>query len=730
MALRGEGFLDEKLAAEDHRGPAPYPLDDHQSPEKYAVYSRAILEERREGMETQFLTWTQNLLFLQGLQWWAYDRVTGQFAPPKKSPWKERPVRNILVPYAKHQLAKLTKNRPRTSCVPASTDPEDIQAGKLGDDVLRAKWQELRLSKVWRRTISWVIATGNGFLMPYWNRNSGILMPLTTIVQAAKMNRETGQPEADPATGEMLAEEVECPCDQDGNPIMTPEGGYDLEAQPAYIDIGEVGHRVLSPFQVFPDPDAESTEEMHDLVVVDVCTLREIRRNWPHVEEPLVAEDVTDIERFDQLISTLTAGPDTHLTGGSYLEEVDVPKAMVLYYFEKPCSEYPFGRSWVTVGRQLLEEPGPLPEGIWPAIVHLKDIEVPGRFHAEATMTSAVGLQREYNEATAHIKEHHNLLLRGKWLVPIGSNIRRGQITAAPGEVIQHTPGLPPKMAELRPLPAEVYNERERILGDFRLVTSVREVSMGDPPPGVSSGRAFLVLQEADDSDLGPMIEMYEEAVALDGWLMLQIIQRFYEEERLIRVSGENRRYQVRAFRGADLSAIVDVEPQTGSAFPWSKTAMQSMMIDLAREVPAVFTDQDTGQFDVERFRRLLPIGGDEAIGLDSDLDISEALTEEDSFAYWDGASPLPVPLPWQNHVLHARQHARVLKSGTFKKWPPPSQQAFIAHWMAHNAEIQAAIEAQMAMGAAAAGGGGKDGGKGGNGDDGSLSNAERNPAT
>ena len=694
VLLHGAGAHAVILNDDEHldpdQGPAPYPVGDQLGDEHYVQYSKALLTERREYMEPLFIQWTQNLLFLAGLQWWTYDSAMGTFGPLRAPKWKERPVRNLLLPYFKFVLAKLTKNRPRSSCVPASTDPDDLQSGELGDDVLKAKWQELRMTKVMRRAAAWLISTGNGFVLPYWNTESGILQPLTTLVEALEIDRDTGMQK--PTV-------MECPCDENGDPLQDEEGNYDIEAEPAFVDIGEVGHRVLSPFQCMPDVGVSCDDDVHSWIIVEAHPVRDIVRRWPELKGLVVGEDTSEVDSYESLISGITSGADTHMAGAHFeQDDQKVQKAVIIHYYEKPTRPNPMGRHWVNVGQYLPERPGPLPDGIWPPVVHLKDVEVPGRYHAEATMTAAVGINREYNEVNAQIKEHHNLLLRGKWLVPLGSNIRRGQITAAPGEVIQHTPGLPPVMADLKPLPQKVYDEREQLLADFQYITGVHKASMGDPPPGVTSGRAFLTLQEADDSDLGPLTEMWEEAVALLGWLTLQIIQRYYEEERLIHVSGENRRFLVRSFKGADLSSIVDVEPQVGSAFPWSKTAKQSMMIELVQAIPELFTDAETGMFDHERFRRALPIGGEEAVGLAGDLDISEALREEEKFETWDGLMPLPIVQPWQNHAIHLRQHGRILKGASFERWDPLLQAAFVAHWIETSAAVQAQLAARMAL--------------------------------
>jgi hypothetical protein len=412
------------------------------------------------------------------------------------------------------------------------------------------------------------------------------------------------------------------------------------------------------------------------------------------------AEDVTDFDRFDAFLSGSVAGADTHITASRTIRDQSVPKGLVLRYYERPSATYPHGRYWCTAGSKLLEPPDELPDQLWPPVIHLKELDVPGRYHGEATFTSLIGPQREYNEQTARIKQHEKLMLVGKWFVPRGAGIKRGQITAKEGEVIEHTPGLVPKQADIKELPSGVYAERNRTAADLEMISGIRRISAGEPPPGVTSGIAFLTLQEADDTDVGPFVSRIEQAVALQGWLELQLIQRRYTDERLLRVSGQGRRFIVRAYKGADLQSVVDVVAQAGSAAPWSAVAKQSMMLDIAQKVPLVFTDPETGQFDVERFRRLLPVGGMESVSAESDVDMNEAGREEEAIEQWDGASPLPVPLPWQNAAAHLRQHTRTLRDGSTDTWSDQARTAMVEHWMATQAVI---AQQQMAMQAQAA---------------------------
>lgn len=657
-----------------------YPDGDSAPPEWYADYTRALWDEQEEALQPLHQVWLQNLLFLSGRQWWRYDPRTGSFSPPRAPKWRKQPVSNVSLAFFRTFLAKTTKVRPAWQVQPASNDPEDIKASELADDVLHAKWVELKLSRVLRRAIAWTIATGNGYLYPYWNEKTGRMEP-NYVEREIPLYNEFGE--------QIGTQPGLVPADEDGVPILDENGNYDLSAEPALVDKGDVGVRYYSPFQVRVNADAEDDDDVRVVMIAEAKTLRELRAEYPELADQFVAEDTSTIEEHERLFSAITGGADTHLTSGADTRSRELPKTLVIHYHEAPSDEYPEGRYWVVAGRStLLVPPGPLPDGVWPPIVHLTDIAFPGRYHAMATLESVVGLNREYNEINGQITEHHALMAKGKWIVEKGSGVRRGMITDAPNEVIQVNTGFRDgiKQVDLKPLPAQVYQERERVMNDIELVGGLHRVSMGRPPPGVTAGVAFLQLQEADDTDLGPFLAMLEESVAQLASAILQIIRERYTEERLIRIASPDRRFLARSFRGADLEGAVDVVPVAESSFPWSKTARQSMLLEMAARLPMLFEDPETGGFDRARFARLLPIGGLDSLASHEDLDIQEAMREEEMFeTFGEESNELPQVEWWQDHQVHYRQHTRVLKSARFREWPAEAQEAFKQHVQEHD---------------------------------------------
>jgi hypothetical protein len=687
IQFRDEGALN---------GPARYPTPDSEgnepAAEDFARYTRELWDEQEDALRPLHDVWTQNLLFLSNRQWWEQKR-DGTWGPVAQAEWKEQPVSNLCLAYFKTFLAKATKNRPAWQVIPASSEPNDIDAAVLAENVLESKWTELRLQRVIRRAIAWTISTGNCFLLPYWNTNTGKMVALTEMVEVPVFNPETGEQmmntdEMGNPTGPMM-EEVECPCDENGDPILTPDGRPDLEAEPAMIDQGDVGARVYSPFQVRVNPTAETEEDVTWLIVAEVVPVEDLKADYPDRASLIKPDDIGRLADYDRMIGSITGGPDTQLTTPYDERARDIPRALKLHYHEKPSPAFPNGRYWCVCNSDvLLEDPSDLPDNLWPAMIHMTDLPVPGRYYAMATLESIIGLNREYNEINAQVKEHHNLMTRGKWIVERGTGIKKGQITTQPGEVIQVNTGFIAgvKQLDIRGLPGEVYGERDRVISDFEFVSGIHKASMGSPPPGVTAGVAFLQLQEADDTDLGPFLAMLEEAIAELAGAILQIIKNRYTDARLIYVAGPNRRFMVKAFRGADLESCVDVVPIAESSMPWSRTARQSALIDMAKNLPGLFMDPVTGMFDTQRFAQLLPMGGLEALNLQEDLDVQEAMREEEMFEGFGVASnELPMVEFWQNHVVHSNTHKRILKSAKFKQWAPEAQELFKQHVMEHD---------------------------------------------
>lgn len=703
----------------------PYPTgdlgNDASQRRAYARYTAAIWDEQTEGLRPLHLTWERNLLFLANQHW--HELTRNGWRPQHREDWEHQPVSNLCLPFYNTYLAKATKNRPATQTVPASSEPSDMQAAQLGDELLDAKWTELKFQKRYRTACAWAIATGNAGVLPYWNSRSGKIKELTVPMECPVylLPGEVAMQDRGDGVMEPVTEVLDVPCDEDGEPMLGADGRPRKGAKSHVIDEGEIDGRIYSPFQWRVNPEATCDEDVSWFIVVEPMSLREIDKRWPEHGPQVSAEDVADLMATHATLAGVLTAIDSGATvpGSSPKDERmrDLPRALVKFYYEKQCPEYPGGRFWVCAGDVLLEEPQELPDGLF-KLIHLQDVEVPGRYHGMSKLEAVVSINRSYNELSARIDNHHDLFASGKYAVPKQAGIRKGGITRRPAEIVEYTYPYKPEAMQIPTLPQSVFADRDRLLADFERVSGMRAVSQGGTSGGVTAGIAIMQLQEADDADMGPFLQSGEEAVAdlAAAWLIL--IKNNYSDDRLYYAAGRGRRYMAKSFRASDLEGAVDVVPMAGSSRPGSEIGWRALILELAKVYPALFIDRETGAPDAAKFARALQQGGIESVYEGDDLDVSEALRVEEKISMLGGLDDDPaevmdliMPQPWQNLEIHYRQHRRTLAGAEWKEWPEEAQAALLQRFLAVKVQVDA-TRMQAAMAAAgmqpgAEGGGG-----------------------
>jgi hypothetical protein len=97
----------------------------------------------------------------------------------------------------------------------------------------------------------------------------------------------------------------------------------------------------------------------------------------------------------------------------------------------------------------------------------------------------------------------------------------------------------------------------------------------------VTAAAAINLLQEADDTRLGPDIEDMEKTLEDAGRRLLQLMARYYSDERTMALGGEDGSWDVRRWKGQMLNGNDDVSVQAGSGMPRSKAAKQAAMSDV-----------------------------------------------------------------------------------------------------------------------------------------------------
>jgi len=120
--------------------------------------------------------WYLNLAFFFGKQNVTYrsnpNMILGSngslFVPPAPY-YRSRPVVNLVRPYIRTELAKLTSQKPSASIVPSSSEDRDLFAAQAGEQIWESVFRRKKIQAIIRRSLFWTLTCGTGFIKSSWN---------------------------------------------------------------------------------------------------------------------------------------------------------------------------------------------------------------------------------------------------------------------------------------------------------------------------------------------------------------------------------------------------------------------------------------------------------------------------------------------------------------------------------------------------------------------------------
>jgi hypothetical protein len=685
-------------------------------PEEKGAYAYARYAVQNDFYLGHYEDWSKSILFLLRKHWWNFDRRKRRFAPDAAvPPWRQQPVNPLVYAVYRALIAKMTKQRPTLDVIAPSGDTEAVESAELGQSLQEDWHTRLKSAIKDKQTIGWVLATGGGWRRIYWDPQGGRVVPRTTFVELP-----------DPASPQGYTER-EIAADENGDPLRLPNGAYDFDSEAEMMNEGEIGDSVENRFSVRLNPEAESVDDATEMFVAHLVPKSKAAAVFGIEVEEIDGSIDDQLELYTDLHSAASASPDDGQLGtvmGSSLKEARGDQCLVLEYYSKQDEHagFPDGRFWIQLGRKLVSEEKPLPEGFWPPLVPCMDTPVPGQPEPIGVLPQVVPLNEKFNYVDSKIMEHEvTMAMGGKWVVhPSDKNLK---ITSDPAQVIAskgYAEGKPPVQAKMEGLPADVYEERVRILDLIKFIAGTNDIGLGEKPEGVTSGRGFLVLQEAADSLIMPTLLAFETMKEEIGRRMLVLAQKYYTEERTIKVKGERGRWTVKSFKGSDLVEGLDVRVVTGSSFPWSKSARTDVVLSILQAMPEL-ANNEQGMPDASKVQQMLEKGGIGVFESESDPDVQEVEREQGLFEAYnpdEGVLALPQLAYWQNHPKHLQLHYQFVKTSYMRiaKWHPAAQAAYNQHMLETAAQVQKVVEAMTPPPAPGGPGGGAPPAAGGSG--------------
>lgn len=595
-------------------------------------------------------TWQLNMAFYWGEQWLFFNR--GRLDRPRLDPHRVTITDNRIIGIVRTELAKMTKQKPAWQVVPVTAQDEDLQAALMGEKVLDYLWRHLNMRNKLEDVLLWSRITGSGFWKVVWDSGKGQKVQIVADGEGQPvLHAEHGGPMKPEHFGEGL-----------------PEG-----LQSKTIATGDVHIESISPLEMLVDPIAKQLEDAEWVIQQAVKSPEYVKMRYGVDLDPDtdVSPGPTEARMF----------PSFQMAGSSGYRGVKLNE-----YWCNANSEHPQGRRVVWAKGKILYE-GPNPYKSIPYVM-FKGIPVPGRFWPTSVVEQLRTPQTELNKMRSQIMENAQRVGNPAFMASRQANI---EYSGVPGERIDFDDTVPnaiPSYLQPPNMPQYVVQQLDRIEQAMQDISGQHEVTNAQVPTGVKAASAINLLQEADDTRLGPAIYQMEEALGKAGQMLLKLVAEYWTDERTVTIAGEDHALDAMAFKGAYLKENTRAEVQSGSMFPKSKAAKQAGIQDMLNLYFQYQGQQPMNKRMLGKVLRDLEAGGIEKLFGDISVDESQINRENQQLC-----QGIPVPInTFDNHQAHVEGHTEFQKGPTYLKLGPIVAQAMEAHVMAHRQQMVAEL--------------------------------------
>lgn len=589
----------------------------------------------KQNLEQQ---WLVNIAFYKGFQYLNFNNAQRQlvYTQPSSLQWRARCQHNLVKPYVRQAVATVGGFRPRFKVRPKTTDPEDLGAANTGDKALAHYWDILRMpSKKWD-LLTWLKLTGNAFIRTVW----------------------------DPAGGE--ATENVTQQDVDGSQIDVVDRTYE----------GDIDSSVKSPFSIYCDNYIENTADMWWVIEAEGCPMEWVEQHFPeqaHLVPPGIRE--TDPAGRRRWIVDMPGPSGSSI--GTISDDSRSEWTFRRHLWERPTIDFPRGRLVIECNGVVLRNgDNPMPKSMLPFTWFRDDI-IPGTVWGQCDVDNEVAMQRDFNRTMSKQMEYMVLTANPKLLEHETNKLEDSAWRTEIGDRIKWKGMQQPDYLYAPPMPAYIDGMAQQILSSFDRVTNSFAPGRGQAA-GRLSGKAYMSLIEQDQANKTPVIERLADGFSEWGHIVLELLQKYAQTDRLIKIVGRGQQYDVSSFRGADLKGNTDVSIDVDSMTPKSKAMALEMIATLAPGQPWLSSQSAEDRTTVAR---MLGREDDSPLVEDKLVDIREVTLENQKMLLGEIIPPAQY---WQDQDVHMFLHNQVRKSDEYKSAPEVIRQIIDAHCDSH----------------------------------------------
>lgn len=574
--------------------------------------------------------WVESQYFAAGKQWLQYNELSRTWRTLKLA-GQERQTHDVLLQNLWTVIGALAADDFRPQFLFEHDDEEGHGIAEYVNDALGYGWESEwdGDSAVFDLLLN-IAVYGTAGLRCRYDRTKGALV-------GNRVPMQNGRPILDQAQGHQYLEE-------------RLQAGQ--EAQFGSVREGQVVWEVLSPWNILPPPGVARAQDFRWEIVVRPVPLEEIKASYGAAGATVQPEALDSMD-VRELSSSLDVGKST-----GTLED----HALVYTGTEKPSSQYPDGQTFVFTDTAPLDFKPSLPYPETPSrspssgIVYFGYWPVPGQFWNRGFIEPGIGPQKTLNKRETQVDQIIDRSMpwlavpetvAKKWKGPTG---RAMEIVPYPDQ--QQLPVINSGMNNAAV--GALSNDIERLKESVSDALGLKQIALGENPPGVVTYSQLALLKEAELTKLGPISKRFRIGLAEISVYSLEAMKQWPPGKKLAIVSDEDK-LKVIQWAKERIPAEFQIRPAKGASQPRSLGAELSKVDDLwnAALTAGLVAQKPAEWFDW--FRRSKEAGKSEEPP-EAGVEEQHHKAELENLAMIQGSGPLPVA-PYDNAAVHVPVH-------------------------------------------------------------------------
>jgi hypothetical protein len=459
------------------------------------------------------------------LRW--LDTVTGQGAG--KPAHRIRKQLNFIRPIVEGKVSAATQRVPGFEVTPSSTDPEDVAAARLSQQVAFYGFDQWRMRRAATKAVTLALVQREAFAFPYFDPNHGPFTPVT-----------------------------------------------DEQGSVEWVGQGEIKIRVFSRNQVTWEPGVDFDDS-----------------RWFTLEEARPVDEVEKLDGFagGKLVPDANTSDNPTEKSAEAKNLVLVTEYLERPCRDYPVGRrLTIANGRVILPEEPYPLQGPDGEALDEPVLHRLSYTVNPEGDDLGLVELLIDPQQTINDCWSKLLEWKNRCLNPQMLAPIGSLDGLPRPDDTPGAIKYYRPvgGQVPTWEKAPPVPQELMQMLQSGIEFMRAIASDVDIQAEPDVAAKSMQQAVETSRQRWQSFLGDYAEFMSRLMRS----CLTLCARHYSEERIIQIRGQYGWEPVPAFTGQDLRGQVNVRVSPGTLEVKSKASVMNEVQWLVTMYPGAISPQ------------------------------------------------------------------------------------------------------------------------------------------